>query len=129
MDKISNLIINIKNAGRAKKEYAFVPYSQYKMAIAKLLKKEGFLASAESKGKKAKRTIQMEIAYNEDGSPKLTDVVRISKPSKRVYFGVNDIRPVKGGFGVLVLSTPKGIMTDKMARKENVGGEALFKIW
>ena len=129
MDKISNLIINIKNAGCARKEYASVPYSQYKMAVAKLLKKEGFLVSVESKGKKVKKTIQMEVAYNKDGSPRLNEVVRISKPSKRVYLGAKDIRPIKGGFGVLVLSTPKGIVTDKTARKENIGGEVLFKIW
>ncbi len=129
MDKISNLIISIKNAGNVRKETASVPYSQYKMEITKLLKKEGFLVSAESKGKKVKKTIQMGIAYNENGKPKINDVKRISKPSKRIYYGAKDIRPVKGGFGTLILSTPKGIMTDKMARKEKVGGEALFKIW
>ncbi len=129
MDKISNLIINIKNAGGARNEYASVPYSQYKMSIAKLLKKEGFLTSVESKGKKVKRTIQMGIVYNEEGKPKLQNVIRVSKPSKRVYLGAKEVYSVKGGTGILVLSTPKGILTDKMARKEKVGGEALFKIW
>ena len=129
MDKISNLIINIKNAGGARNEYASVPYSQYKMSIAKLLKKDGFLTSVESKGKKVKRTIQMGIVYNEEGKPKLQNVIRVSKPSKRVYLGAKEVYSVKGGTGILVLSTPKGILTDKMARKEKVGGEALFKIW
>jgi small subunit ribosomal protein S8 len=129
MDKISNLIINIKNSSRVEKEHASVPFSKYKMEIATLLEKEGFIKSVAKKGKKIKKTIEMEIAYDEKGNSKVTDVQRISKPSKRIYMGAKDIKPVKGGRGILVVSTPKGIMTDKQARKENVGGEILFKIW
>jgi small subunit ribosomal protein S8 len=129
MDKISNLIINIKNSSCVGKEHASVPFSKYKMEIATLLEKEGFIKSVTKKGKKIKKTIEMEIAYDEKGKSKVNDVQRISKPSKRIYIGANDIRPVKGGSGVLVISTPKGIMTDKQARKENVGGEILFKVW
>ena len=129
MDKISNLIINIKNAGSARKEYASVSYSNFKMAIAKLLEKEGYLANVSKKGKKVKKIIEMEIFYNENGSSKVLGVKRISKPSKRIYFGMKDIRKVKGGHGTLILSTPKGILTGEQARKEKVGGEALFKIW
>lgn len=129
MDKISNLIINIKNAGNVNKEHASVPFSKFKMEVAFKLQKEGYLKSATKKGKKVKKTIEIEILYKEDGSPKIIDVVRISKPSKRVYYGAKDIRTVKGGRGTLILSTPKGILTDKEAKKENIGGEALFKIW
>jgi len=129
MDKISNLIINIKNSSCAKKEYASVSFSNLKMEIASLLEKEGFIKSATKKGKKTKKTIEMEISYNEKGLPKVNDVKRISKPSKRIYIKSKDIRSVKGGRGILVLSTPKGIKTDKQAKKENLGGEALFKIW
>ncbi|OGD69455.1 30S ribosomal protein S8 [Candidatus Campbellbacteria bacterium RIFCSPLOWO2_01_FULL_34_15] len=129
MDKISNLIINIKNAGNVEKEHASVPFSNFRMEIALLLKKEGYLKDVVKKGKKPKFTIEMEIAFKEDGTPRVEDVKRVSKPSKRIYFGAKDIRPVKGGRGILVLSTPKGILTDRQARKENVGGEVLFKIW
>ncbi|MDD2935303.1 MAG: 30S ribosomal protein S8 [Candidatus Pacebacteria bacterium] len=129
MDKISNLIINIKNAGSVEKEHASVPFSNFRMEIANLLKKEGYLKDVVKKGKKPKFTIEMSIAYKEDGTPRVSDVKRVSKPSKRIYFGAKDIRPVKGGRGILVLSTPKGILTDRQARKENVGGEVLFKIW
>lgn len=129
MDKISNLIINIKNAGSVNKEHASVPFSKFKMEIASKLEKEGYLKSVSKKGKKVKKTIEMEILYNENGSPRVTDVVRMSKPSKRIYFGAKDVRPVRGGRGILILSTPKGILTDKEAKKENIGGEALFKIW
>src|SRR3989344_2099356 len=129
MDKISNLIINIKNAGNAGKEHASVPFSNFKMEVAEVLKREGYLKDVSKKGKKPKFSIEMELAYNPDGTPRVNDVKRVSKPSKRVYFGISDIRPVKGGYGILVISTPKGILTDKQARKEKVGGEALFKIW
>lgn len=129
MDKISNLIINIKNSSRVGKEHASVPFSKFKMEIANLLEKEGFIKSAVKKGKKVKKTIEMEISYDEKGAPRVNDVKRVSKPSKRVYMGAGDIKPVKGGRGILVLSTPKGIKTDKEAKKENIGGEALFKIW
>ncbi|MBU4480135.1 30S ribosomal protein S8 [Patescibacteria group bacterium] len=129
MDKISNLIINIKNSGRAGKEYAYVPFSKYKMEIVDVLKKEGLIVSASKKGKKPAKTIEIGILYNKDGSPKVNDVTRISKPSKRIYMGSKDIKIFKGGKGVLILSTPKGILTGKEAKKENVGGEALFKIW
>ncbi len=128
MDKISNLIINIKNAGSAGKEHASVPFSKYKMEIADVLKKEGIIASASKKGKKPAKTIEIGILYDKNGSPRVRDVVRISKPSKRVYMGAKDIRAVKGGKGILILSTPKGILAGKEAKKENVGGEALFKI-
>jgi len=129
MDKISNLIIGIKNAGSAEKEHASVPFSNFKMEVANVLKKEGFLKDVSKKGKKPKHTIEMTILYREDGSPRVTDVYRVSKPSKRIYYGAKDIRAVKGGLGTLILSTPKGILTDKQARKAGVGGEALFKIW
>lgn len=129
MDKISNLIIGIKNAGAVNKENASVPYSDFKMEIANVLKKEGFIKTASKKGKKTEKTIEIGIAYLKDNTPRVINVDRISKPSKRIYLGVNDIRPVKGGKGVLVLSTPKGILTDKEAKAQNVGGEALFKIW
>ena len=129
MDKISNFIINIKNAGNAGKESTSVPFSNFKMEIAKALVKEGLVKSANKKGKGVKKTIEIELAFMEDGSRRIGDVKRVSKPSKRIYMGAKDVRPVRNGRGVLVLSTPKGILTDRQARKENVGGEALFKIW
>lgn len=129
MDKISNLIINIKNAGAVGKEFASVPHSKYKEEIAELLKREGYIKSVAKKGKKVKKTLEIGLLYDTKGNHKIKGVERVSKPSKRVYFGVSEINPVKYGHGIMVLSTPKGILTDKVARKEKVGGEALFKIW
>lgn len=129
MDPISNMLIMIKNAGNAKKDVVVIsPYSEFKHAIAKCLLKEGYLKSVSKKTKKGFPALEIGI-MRIDEKPKITDLKRISKPSRRVYFGVNDIRSVKGGYGLLVLSTPKGILTDKQARKEHVGGEALFSIW
>ena len=116
----------IKNAGRAHHEFVVVPHSKLKFSIAECLVKEGYLKGVTKKTKKGFPTIELELAYVEDGAPRVTDVDRISKSSCRVYKGVKDI---KRSHGLTVLSTPKGILTDKEARKEMVGGEVLFRLW
>ena len=128
MDPISDMIVQIRNGSDAGKESVVLPYSKLKLAILDVLLKEGFVKSFGKKGKKVVRFIDITLAYEGD-EPKIHGVQRISKSSRRVYQKSKDIRGVKNGFGVLVLSTPKGIMSDKIARMEKVGGEALFKIW
>ena len=128
MDPISDMIVQIKNASAAHKESVVLPYSKLKLAILDTLMKEGFVKSFGKKGKKVVKFIEVALAYEND-EPKIHEVQRISKSSRRVYQKAKDIRGVKNGFGILVLSTPIGIMSDKMARAEKVGGEALFKIW
>ncbi len=128
MDPISNMLISIKNAGNAGLVSTMIPYSKLKLEIANTLKEEGFVSSVSKKGKKGKKFIDINIVYT-GKIPKITNVSRISKPSRRIYMGVKDIKPVRQGYGTLVLSTPKGILTDKKAKDEHVGGEALFKIW
>ncbi len=118
----------MKNASLANRPSVSLPYSKMKDAIAQCLKKEGYVSAISKKTKKNFPTLEVELIYI-DGMPKIKDVERISKQSRRVYMGMKDIRPVKNGFGLLVLSTPKGIISGKEARKEQVGGEALFKIW
>lgn len=127
-DPIADMIIRIKNASDSKKESVVFPYSKLKLAILDLLLKEGFVKSFGKKGKKVVKFIEVVLRYDE-GAPRIHGVKRVSKASKRVYAKSRDIRPVKNGLGILVLSTPKGIVTDKAARKEKVGGEALFQIW
>jgi small subunit ribosomal protein S8 len=127
-DPISDLIIRIKNAGPVRKETVSLPYSKLKHAIAEVLKNHKFITSVEVKGKGVESTLELGIAY--DGiKPRINDVERISKSSRRVYKGASEISSVRNGFGSLIISTSKGIMTDKEARKAKVGGEALFKIW
>lgn len=119
----------MKNGSMVSKHTVVVPFSNLKYAIAQCLEKGGFIVGASKKTeKKNVPVLEINLAYA-DGAAKIHDVKRISRPSRRVYMGVRDMRPVKNGHGMVVLSTPKGIMSDKEAKKEQVGGEALFMIW
>lgn len=126
-DSISDFIIRLQNASRAGKETVSLPFSQMKFAIAEILEREGYIASVDKKSKKG-GVLSVVLAYK-DGKPTIQGVKRISKPSRRIYMGVRDVRPVKRGHGLLVLSTPVGIATGKEAQIKRVGGEALFEIW
>jgi small subunit ribosomal protein S8 len=128
MDHISNMLISLKNGGNAGKVTVTVPFSNLKAEIAKTLFGAGYVASYAKKSRKKGDVLELGIVYNEAG-PRIHDVKRISKSSRRVYCGVHDVKPVLHGRGILVLSTPKGIKTGDEARKEHVGGEALFEIW
>ncbi len=128
MDPIGDMIIRIKNASDSKKESVVLPYSNIKVAILDVLMKNGFIKSFGKRGKKIAKFIEVGLVYDDNG-PKIYGVQRLSKPSKRIYQKSKEIRSVKNGYGILVLSTPKGIMSDKEARAANLGGEALFKIW
>lgn len=129
MDQIANMINTIKNGNRAGHETVSVSFSKIKQAIADCLVKEGYLASVSKKTSKGFPVLVLGLAFDASGSPKVQGVDRVSKSSCRIYAGVKDIKPVKSGFGAMIMSTPKGIMTGKQARKELVGGEVLFKIW
>ena len=118
----------IKNASLAGKTSTIVPHSKLKDAILQCLKKEGYVSSISKKVKKGHPQLEVELVYV-DKKPKITEAERISKQSRRVYFGVKDIHKVKNGSGLLVLSTPKGILSGKDAREAQVGGEALFRLW
>ena len=128
-DPVGDFINRLKNAGDVKKQTVSVPFSTFKMAVAEALKEAGYLAAVEKKGKKVKKTLDVVLKYDDAGRTRIMGVKRISKPGRRMYRSVSDIAPVRYGNGNLILSTPKGIMTDKEARKEKVGGEALFEIW
>lgn len=128
-DNISNLIIKIKNGSAAGKSVITSPYSKLTESILELLQKEGYIKSYTKIGKKLVKTVDIELAYDDTNTPKVTDVYRVSKLSKRVYVACKDIKPVRNGYGTLVLSTPKGILNQTDAKKQHVGGEVLFKIW
>jgi small subunit ribosomal protein S8 len=133
MDKIANLIISLKNAGMVGKEKVFLPHSKLVLNIANLLKKEGYVKAVrvanEDSVNPADKYIEIVLEYIAKNSPKIREVKRISKSSQRVYTGTNEIPANKRGYGLVVVSTPKGIMTGKEARKEHVGGEILFSIF
>ncbi len=128
MDTIANMLIGLKNASLVKKASVTVPHSKMKLAILNVLKNEGYVKAVNVTGDEKKPVIEVALSYNGD-APKIVGVTRISKPSKRVYKGVKEIKPVRYGHGIAVLSTPKGILTQKEARKEQVGGEVLFTMW
>ena len=123
------MLTRIRNAAAVDHKTVSIPYSGIKFAIATVLQKQGYIGSVTKKGIKVSKTIELELVYTDDDKAKIKGVERVSKPSRRVYFGVKDIKPVLKGYGAFVLSTPKGIMTGQDARKGLVGGEVLFKIW
>ena len=126
-DPIADFITRLKTGGRAHKESVSLPYSKLKEAIATVLVSEGYLKSVSTK-KKDNGVLEVELAYH-NGVSKITEVQRISKSSRRIYKGFADMHPARGGVEKTILSTPKGIMTDRQAIKAKVGGEVLFKIW
>lgn len=128
-DTVGDFIVRLTNAGAVKAASVSVPYSAFKMAIAEKLKDAGFVQSIDKKGKKVKKSLDITLKYTEAGKHAIQGVKRISKPGRRMYKSVREIIPVRYGHGALVLSTPKGVLTDKEARKEKVGGEVLFEIW
>jgi len=128
MDPIANMITQIKNAGNAGRDVVLVPFSSIKENIANVLKTEGFIKSAEKKMVLKKPMLEIGLII-ENRIPKVKGVQRISKTSKRIYKKSTEIRPIKNGYGALVLSTPKGVMSGRDARKQKLGGEVLFSIW
>ena len=128
-DPIGDLINRLSNAGAVKKHTVSVPFSAFKLAVVEKLKEAGYVQAVEKKGKKVRKSIDVTLKYSEAGEPRIAGVRRVSKPGRRMYKGVHELRPVKYGHGMLILSTPQGVKTDAEARKEKVGGEALFEIW
>lgn len=119
----------MQNASRSKKESVSFSYSKVKASILDILLKRGFIKSFGKKGKKVIKFIDVGLIYDENGMPKIKGVKRISKSSKRIYYKSGQIKSVKNGYGALIISTSKGVMTGSDARKQNLGGEPLFSIW
>ncbi len=127
-DPIADMLTQVKNAAHRGRASLVIPHSRIKQEIAEILTKAGYLSAVSQKGKRVKKYLELELAMK-GGVARVSDVKRISKPGKRVYYGVSEIRPVREGRGLAVFSTPKGLLSDKQARKEGVGGELLFQIW
>jgi small subunit ribosomal protein S8 len=127
-DRISQMIDAIKSANAGGKSAVTVPYSSLVLRSLEVLEREGFVGASTRKGKKPGNQIEVAL-LQVDGRPRIHDVKRVSKLSRRVYRGFKDISKYKNGFGIRVLTTPKGVMSDKQARKEKLGGEVLFELW
>ena len=126
-DIIGDFIIRIKNANIAGKDVVSVYTSKNKVAVADALVRAGYIKSFSKNS--TGRMLEVVLSYKADKSPKITNVQRISKPSRRVYQKTSDIKTFRSGFGATIFSTPAGILSNKEAVKQKVGGEVLFKVW
>ena len=127
-DPIADMFNRIRNAQAVLKETVDIPFSKLKYEIAKILKKEGFIEKLEKKGKKITKSIEITLKY-ELKEPGIIGIKKISKSGQRVYSKIKKIRKVKEGYGISIISTPKGLMTNKDAKKEKLGGEIICEIW
>lgn len=127
-DHISDFLAQIKNAYLAHHKTVQVPYTKMLHSIAKILEQENFVKEVKIGQEKKNKKLVLTLSYP-NRKPAMEDVKRVSKPGLRIYVSRKHIPRVYGGLGVSILSTPKGIMTGKMAKKENIGGEVLCKIW
>lgn len=140
-DPISDFLTRIKNGYMAKKDFVKAPHSKIKEEIASIMQKKGYLEKVEietvslntkskdaKKQKNKKKEIKVYLKY-ENGEPKIENIKRVSKPGARTYIDKNNIPYVLNGYGIAIISTSKGLMTDKQARKGKIGGELICKIW
>jgi small subunit ribosomal protein S8 len=128
-DPIADLLTRIRNANNARKANVDVPWSRQKEEIARVLVDEGYLGGASVMDATPRNILRIDLRYDGQRRPVITGMRRVSRPSLRVYVGVKDIPAVRRGLGVNVLSTPKGILVDRNARRENVGGEVICTVW
>ena len=128
MDPITDLLNRIRNAQAVLHPKIEAPYSDLKYEIAKLLEKNGFVEKASKTGKKSNKIIEIVLKY-EDKAPVISGLKRVSKQGQRIYISATKLRPVRDGYGLAIISTSKGLMTNKEAKRQNLGGEILCEIW
>ena len=128
MDPIADMLTTIRNAQAVLKPTVSIPFSGIKFQIANIFLKKGLVEKIEKKGTKTKKAIEITLKY-EEKVPLISGLKRISKPGQRIYLGARQIKSVKGGYGIAIISTSKGLLTDKEARKQNLGGEVICEIW
>lgn len=128
-DPIADMLTRVRNAIVARHPKVDVPASKLKTEIARILKEEGYIANYKVAEEGAKKVIKIYLKYGPNNSPVITTIERISRPGCRVYVGQSDIPRVQGGLGINILTTPRGVMTGRVAHKEGVGGEILCQIW
>ena len=131
VDPISDMLTRIRNAQAVGHSTIDFPFSKIKFSLAEILAEEGLIKKISKKGRGIKRKIEIELLYEDKKNtiPKINQLKRISKPGKREYIKAKDIRPVLAGRGINIISTSKGLMTGKEAKKKELGGEILCEIW
>lgn len=128
-DPVADLLTRIRNALMAKHDRLDVPSSKLKRNIVALLKQEGYIQDFEVIEQSPQDTLRIFLAYNYQGIPAVRRLQRVSKPGRRVYRGADDIKPVLNGLGTAIVSTSRGLLTDRQAREMRVGGEILCELW
>lgn len=129
-DPISDLLTRIRNAAAARHARVDVPASKLKTEVVRIMKEEGFITQFKVvEESKAKKTLRVFLKYTPDRRSAITDLRRVSKPGNRRYVGAKGVKSVIGGLGISIVSTPRGVMTGREARKANVGGELLCEVW
>lgn len=128
-DPLGDMLTRIRNAGQARFDKVDIPASRLKIALARIFKDEGFIKNYKVIKDNKQGILRIYLKYDEHNQPLIQRLERVSKPSRRVYATCEELPKVQGGLGVAVISTSKGVMTDRQARKLGVGGEVLCKIW
>lgn len=126
---VADLLTKIKNAQKARKEVTKIPYANFDFAVAELLVKNDYLDSVAKKGRMPKRVMEIKLKYDKNGHGAINEIKILSTPSRRLYSGYKEFRQVKQGYGLAAVSTPKGVMTTKEAKRMKLGGQLLFEIW
>ena len=129
MDTIGEFLTRVRNAAVAKHEKVDVPSSNLRVGIAKILQENGYIRDFKVAKDQKQGVMRVYLKYDPKGKPVFSNLQRISKPSARIYVNASDVRPVRSGYGISILSTNKGVISDETARKENLGGELLCEIW
>jgi small subunit ribosomal protein S8 len=128
-DPIADMLTRIRNANTAHKDRIAMPASKVKARIAEILVSEGYLAGSSLEGSGKDRVITITMKYGPNRERTITGITRVSKPGSRVYAGHGEVPRVLGGLGVAILSTSRGLLTDRQARKQGVGGEVIARVW
>lgn len=128
-DPIADMLTRVRNANMVRQEFTLVPWSKMKLAIARILKEEGFVENYEVLKGKPGRVIKLYLRYYDRSQPAISGLKRVSKPGLRVYVGRSEIPRPYGGLGIAIITTSKGIMTSQKAWKQHIGGELLCYVW
>jgi len=128
-DPIADMLTRIRNAASIERPFVDIPFSNLKQAVAAALQREGFVWDSEVIESEPSRTLRVNLKYGPNGERVINYIQRVSKPGRRIYSGSSALRSIRHGTGITILTTPKGVLSNREARKEHVGGEVLAEVW
>lgn len=128
-DPIADMLTRIRNAVSIERSFVEIPFSRTKQGVADTLQREGFVWDSEVLDTEPVRTLRVNLKYGPNGEKIINHIQRVSKPGRRIYSGVGDLKPVRHGTGITIVTTPKGVLSNREAKSQQVGGEVLAEIW